>query len=169
LPEDASAFRLAQEGNRYVGEQCRDKIVEIHSERSSGSLIPTVWYLLYYDPDASFKAAEVTFKGGQKRASTRPFRPFDPLSADKILDRSKLKLDSDEALKVASNQEAVKPLALKAAQCWLQRESGNPVWRIRLWAAKLRDPTHMADIGDVYIAADDGTVVRTNLHLKNVE
>jgi hypothetical protein len=169
LPEDASAFRLAQEGNRYVGEQCRDKIVEIHSERSAGSLIPTVWYLLYYDPDASFKAAEVTFKGGQKTASTRPFRPFDPLSADKILDRSKLKLDSDEALKVASNQEAVKPLALKAAQCWLQRESGNPVWRIRLWAAKLRDPTHMADIGDLYIAADDGTVVRTNLHLKNVE
>jgi len=56
-------------------------------------------------------------------------------------------VDSDEALKVASSQEAVKPLALKAAQCWLQRGDGNLVWRIRLWAAKLRDHHHMADIG----------------------
>ena len=40
LAKDKTAFELIREGDRYIGEQSRDKVVQIRSERSAGSLTP---------------------------------------------------------------------------------------------------------------------------------
>ena len=45
----------------------------------------------------------------------------------------------------------------------------GPVWKVKLWAAKLKNPMHDADIGDVLISAKDGKVVRSNLHINSVD
>src|SRR5262249_18104024 len=63
---EPTAFELAKEGNRYIGEQSKDRIVQMRSEKSVNTLTPNIWYIVYYDPDATFKAVEVKFAGGKK-------------------------------------------------------------------------------------------------------
>ena len=50
-PANATAFALVKEGNRHVGEEARDRVVQIRSEKSVGSLVPNIWYIVYYDPE----------------------------------------------------------------------------------------------------------------------
>jgi hypothetical protein len=167
---EPTAFELVKEGNRYVGEQCRDKVVQIRSEKSIGALTPSEWYVVYFDPDATFKATEVKFGAGKKLKVTRPARVIELAGRDQeVLDGNKLKVDSDQAIKIASAEPLLKPLTLKASQLWLQHGDEGPVWRVRLWAAKLQKPTVMADIGEVWISAETGKVVRGNLHISRVD
>jgi hypothetical protein len=167
---DMTAFQLAKEGNHYVSEQSKDKVVQMRSEKSIGSLTPNIWYIVYYDPDASLKAVEVKFGGGQKMKVTRPWRLLEPVTGeDRVLDRSKLQVDSNRALEIASSQPLVKNLTLRASQLWLQHGDLGPVWKVKLWAAKLRHPNDDADVGVVVISATDGTIVNTDLHPNSVE
>jgi hypothetical protein len=170
LAAELTAFELIKEGNRYVGEQCQDKVVQIRSEKSIGSLTPSIWYVVYYDSDATFKATEVKFGAGKKMKVTRPARVIELAGGDSgLLDRSKLKVDSDKAIKTAAAEPLLKPLALKATQLWLQHSAEGPVWKVQLWAAKLQKPNVMADIGDVHISTETGKVVRSNLHINSVD
>ena len=167
---DVTAFQLIKEANRYVGEDAKDKVVQIRSEKSVGTLTPIVWYVVFYDPDATFKATEVKFGAGKKLDVKRPMRMLEPVTGDdKQLDRKKLNVDSDKALKTATEEPLLQNLKLKASQLWLQRSDEGPVWKVRLWAAKLRNPNDDADIGDVYVSADDGKVVRRDLHINRVD
>ena len=63
---EPTAFQLMKLGNDYVGKEARDKVVQIRSEKSIGSLTPAIWYVVYYDADATFKATEVKFAAGKK-------------------------------------------------------------------------------------------------------
>src|SRR3954447_8834637 len=73
---ELTAFELIKEGNRYVGEEAKDKIVQIRSEKSIGTLTPNIWYIVFYDVDATFKATEVKFGAGKKMDVKRPTRLF---------------------------------------------------------------------------------------------
>ena len=165
LAADPTAFELAKMGNQYVGVQSKDKIVQIRSEKSVGTLTPDIWYVVYYDPDATLKAVEVKFGAGQKLDVSHPLRLLEPITgADRVLDDTKLKVDSDRALKIAMTEPLLKNLKLKATQLWLRHGDLGPEWRVKLWVAKLKDPNDDADVGVVDISAADGTVVKTDLH-----
>lgn len=167
---EATAFDLIKEGNRYVGEESKDKVVQLRSEKSVGTLTPNIWFVVFYDPDATFKATEVKFGAGKKLKVARPFRVIELGTGDhKTLDRSKLKVDSDKAIKIASSEPLLKSLTLKASKLILQHGDEGPVWKVTLWAAKLKNPAANADVGSVYIAADTGKVVRTDLHISRVD
>jgi len=167
---ELTAYQLIKEGNRYVGEDAKDKVVQIRSEKSIGTLTPNIWYVVYYDPDATFKATEVKFGAGQKMDVKRPMRMLEPVTGeDKKLDRKKMNVDSDKAIQTAASEPLLQNLKLKATQLWLQHGEDGPVWKVRLWAAKLRNPNDDANIGDVYVSADDGKVVRVDLHPDRVD
>ncbi len=167
---ELTAYQLIKEGNRYVGEDAKDKIVQIRSEKSIGTLTPNIWYVVFYDPDATFKATEVKFGAGQKLDVKRPMRMLEPVTGDdKKLDRKKMNVDSDKAINTATKDPLLQNLKLTSSQLWLQRGEDGPVWKVRLWAAKLRNPSADANIGDVYVSADDGKVVRRDLHIDRVD
>jgi hypothetical protein len=167
---DMTAFDLIKEGNHYVGDQSKDKVVQIHSEKSIASLTPDIWYVVYYDPDTTLKAVEVKFGAGQKMKVSHPMRLLEPVTGeDKVLDRSKLNVDSDRALKIAKSQPLLQNLTLRASQLWLLHGDLGPVWKVKFWAAKLKHPNDDADIGVVIVSADDGSVVKTDLHPNSVE
>src|ERR1051325_987478 len=92
---DPTALQLINDANEYVGKDARDKVVQIRSEKSVGSLTPAIWYVVFYDPDATFKATEVKFAAGKKTDTKRPIRMLEYVKADKVFDKSKLKTDSD--------------------------------------------------------------------------
>lgn len=167
---ESSALSLIKEANRHVGEQVKDQVVQIRSEKSIGSLTPNVWQVVFYDPDATFKATEVKFAAGQKQEVTRPLRVLElGMGNHKPLDRSKVKVDSDRAIKTALTAPLLKPLKVTATQLWLRHGALGPEWKVRLWAAKLRNPTEDADIGEIYIASDSGEIIRTDLHINRVD
>lgn len=167
---DLTAFQLAKEGNRYVSDEAKDKIVQIRSDKSIGSMTPIIWYVVYFDQDAKFRATEVKFGAGKKLEVTRPMRMFERISRDyKALNPKDLKIDSDKALETALKDPLLEKLTMKASQLWLDRGEEGPTWRVRLWAAKLRNPNDQADIGQIFISAEDGKVLRRDLHINRVD
>src|SRR5262245_13397253 len=82
---EPTAFDLIKEGNRYVGEDAKNKVVQIRSEKSVGSLTPSVWYVVYYDADATFKATEVKFGAGKKMTVKRPMRIIEAAKKDQTV------------------------------------------------------------------------------------
>src|SRR5688572_26296850 len=83
-PRELTAFDLIKEGNRYVGEHIKDKVVQIRSEKSIGGLTPTIWYVVYYDTTASLKATEVKVGAGKMPDVKRPMRLVEPTPGGKL-------------------------------------------------------------------------------------
>jgi hypothetical protein len=176
---EATAFELIKEGNRYVGEQAKDKIVQIRSKKSVATLSPNIWYVVYYDPTATLKATEVEFSAGKMTAVKRPLRLLEPVTGgDLPLNREKLKVDSSDAIQTASKEDLLKNLKLTATQLKLERvgegvlgtgNTGEAAWKVKLWAQKLRNPNKDVDIGEVWVSAADGKVVKTDLHINRVD
>jgi hypothetical protein len=170
LAADPQAYELVKLGDPYVGIQSKDKVVQIRSEKSIASLTPEIWYVVYYDPDATFRAVEVKFGAGQKLDVSHPGRMLERFGDDKNpLDATKLSIDSDQAIKVAASQPLLKNLTIKATQLWLEHGDLGPQWRVKLWAAKLKDPSDDADIGVVILSAADGSVIKEDLHPNSVD
>ena len=171
---EPTAFELIKEGNRHVGEDAKDRVVQLRSEKSIGTLTPNIWYVVFYDPDATAKATEVKFGAGQKLSVKRPARILEPITGQhRQLIREKMKLDSDKAIEIARKEPLLNKLTLTSTQLWLGRtpwqNDDTPIWKVRVWAAKLRKPADSVDIGDLYISAEDGKVVRNDLHIDRVD
>ena len=179
MAADTTGLELIKEGNRYVGEQAKDKVVQIRSEKSVASLTPAIWYVVYYDTTATLKAVEVKFAAGKMAAVKRPFRLLEPVTGgDTPLDREKLKIDSDEAIKTALKEPLLENIKVTATQLKLEKVGegvlgrsgvGEGVWKVKLWANKLRNPSRDADIGEVWISAFDGKVAKSDLNLNRLD
>ena len=172
---EPTAFDLIKEGNRHVGEDAKDRVVQIRSEKSVGSLTPNIWFVVYYDPDATALATEVKFGAGKKLTVKRPSRLLEPITGGhRQLNREKMKVDSDKVIEIAKKEPLLSNLTLTSTQLWLERNSWSaeenlPVWKIRLWAAKLRNPSTAVDIGELHISAEDGKVLKNDLHINRVD
>jgi hypothetical protein len=167
---DPTAFELVKEGNRYVGEDAKDKVVQIRSEKSIGGLTPSTWFVVFYDVDARMKATEVRFDGGKKTDVQRPFRLFERAGGYKnLLDRSKLKIDSDEALKIAQKDGLLDKVKLTNTKMILEKWEDIPVWKVTFWAEKARNASQTVDVGQIFVHAEEGKVVHRDLHIGRVD
>jgi hypothetical protein len=171
--DEPTAFSLIKEGNRHVGEDAKDKIAQIRSEKSVGSLVPNIWYVVFYDQDATAKATEVKFAAGKKIAVKRPSRVLELGSGSyRPMDKSKLKIDSNKAIEIAIKDPLLANLTLTNTQLWLDRagrDDDAPVWKVRLWAAKVRKPSDTAEIGELRISAEDGKIIKNDLKIHRVD
>ncbi len=167
---DPTAFDLVQEGNRYIGEQSKDKVVQIRSEKSVAGLTPKIWRVVYRDETATLKTVEVKFVAGKMTDVKRPLRLLEPIT-DKNgpLDRAKLKIDSDRATKTALKEPILENLKITAIELKLEHGDDAPVWKVRLWAAKLKNPNKDTDIGTITLSAEDGKIVKLDVHINRVE
>ena len=168
--KDATAFALIKEGNRYIGEQAQDRVVQIRSERSVGNLSPKVWYVVYHDPTARMKAVEVKFAAGRMVDVNRPFRLVERMSdSSKPLDKAKLKIDSDEAIRIALKEPMLEDVKVKSVEARLDANDFGPVWKLKLWAEKLTKSTETANVGTVTLSAEDGKVVESDIKLGRLD
>jgi len=175
---EMTGLKLISEANRYVGEQAKDRVVQVRSEKSVGDVTPNIWYVVLYDPTAKMKATEVKFGGGKMLEVTRPMRLLEPVTGgDLPLDREKIKVDSDAAITTALKEPLLEKIKVTATRLKLEkvgegvlgRGNGEPVWKVKLWAAKLRDSRKDADIGEVWVSATDGKVVKTDLRIDRID
>jgi hypothetical protein len=167
---EPTAFELMKLGDQYLGVQSKGKVVQIRSEKSIATLTPNIWHIVYYDPDATFRAVEVKFGAGQKLDVSHPGRVLEMFTDERqVLDAGKLKIDSDQALRIAEAHPLLKHLTLKATQLRLERGDSGPQWRVKFWAARLRHPNEDADIGSVILSSIDGAVRKVELHPNRVD
>lgn len=167
--EEATAFELAKQGNQFVGKKSKDKIVEIRSDKSAGSLSPQTWHIVYYDPDTAFKAVEVQFVAGRKVKVSRPARVLESAAAEnEPLPPEALKVDSDKALAIIRKVPDLEKFKLTASQWKLERrahDDPHPVWRVSLWGRRDRDPAEDGRLGEIVVSASTGDVLETDLQL----
>src|SRR5262249_11614685 len=108
------------------------------------------------------------FGAGKKLEVTRPVRLLEPITrAQDPLPNEKLKIDSDRAIDIATREPVLEKLTLKSSRLVLERrgfDDATPVWKVQLWAARLSNPAESADVGEVIISAEDGTVLKSDLH-----
>src|SRR6266540_1152769 len=119
---ELTAFELVKEGNRHLGEEAKGRVVQIRSEKSVGGLTPNIWFVVYYDPDATAKATEIKFAAGTKVSVKRPARIIEPImGSHHELPKEKLKIDSDKAIEIAKNEPLIKNLSLTNTELKLER------------------------------------------------
>ena len=165
-----TALSLVKNGDDYVGAQCRDKVLEVYSDKSVATMEPNVWYVVYYDPSVFSKSVEVKFGAGQEMEVSHPMRPFMmPAREGAVVDQDRLKVDSDRALQIATSQPILHGLTLRASKMTLESSDDGPIWKVELFAAKVGDPTREASVGYVTMTADDGTIVKADLHPSSVD
>jgi hypothetical protein len=168
--KDATAFDLMKEGNRYVGEQAKDRVVQVRSEKSIGTLSPKIWYVVYNDPTASMKAVEVKFAAGKMVDVKRPFRLVERMTdGTHPMDKEKLKIDSDKAIELALKEPILENIKVKSVEAKLENSDTGPVWRLRLWAQKITKENALADIGKIVLTADDGKVIENDIKLGRLD
>jgi hypothetical protein len=167
---EATALSLIKQADEYVGKSVAGQVIGIRSEKSVTGLQPNIWYVVYYDKDATFKTAEVKFGAGKELEVRHPLRqPFAYINDKNLLDLKSLKIDSDKAIKIARAEKLLEGLTIRATQLWLDHADNVNTWRVKLWAQKLRHPNDDADIGDVFLSANDGKVIKTDLHIEHVD
>lgn len=167
---DATAFHLLKESNQRVPADVKDKVLQIRSETSTEGLAPTTWFILYYDAHARGRETEVKFENGKMQKARQPFRLFARSGvASNILDRAKLKIDSDVALKTAQGDRLLEKMKLTHSQMTLERWEDAAVWKITLWTEKTREPGKMVEVGKIFVNAEDGKVVHRDLHVERTE
>jgi hypothetical protein len=168
---DKTAFQLVAEGNNYLGADSRDQVVQIRSEKSVGGLTPTVWYIVYREPGATFKTVEIKFGNGQRLSTHRPWRVYEStVGNNAAFNKAHLKKDSDEALKLAMSQPQLAGLKLRSSKIELIKGGQpHPVWKIEFWAERRSDPARDTSVGDVWISAFDGRVIQSRLKPKRAD
>lgn len=123
---EPTAFELMREGDRDVGADAKDSVVQIRSEKSMGVLAPGIWFVVYCD--ARMKTTEVKFDCGKKLAARRPFHWFGPAIGRKtLLDLSRLKIDSDRALKIVEQDGLLDRVRLTNSRMTLENREEMPV------------------------------------------
>jgi hypothetical protein len=168
--KEPTAFELMKDGNRYIGEQAKDKVIEAESEKSVGTLTPKVWHITYFDATARLKSVEVKFAAGKMVDVKRPFRLLEMATGNKVLDQSKLKIDSDKATEIALKEPILENIKVKAVKLHLESEENvGPVWRVKMWAAKLEHPSSTVNIGEMTVTAEEGKVIKTDVHIDRVD
>lgn len=169
LADNPTAYTLAKTGDQYVGVQSKDRVVQIRSEKSINSKYPNIWYVDYYDPDATLKAVEVKFGGGAEMEVSHPGRLIEMATdAHKPFDAALLKVDSDQAIQIATSQPLLKDLYVTGTQLELDHGEIGPVWHVKLWASRDKNYNEDVDIGEIVLSATDGSIVKNDLHPNSV-
>jgi hypothetical protein len=161
---ESTAFELMKEGDRQVPDDARGRVLQIRSEKSTNGLTPHIWCIVYCD--ARMKTKEVKFDGGKMLEARRPFQLFArAISPSALLDSSKLKVDSDKALKIAQNERLLDKVKLTNSRMTLEKWEEMPVWKIHFWTEKSPEAGKADDVGEIFVSAEDGKVVNRDLNL----
>jgi len=162
---EKTVFELIAAGNDLVGAESRDKVVQVRSEKSVGALTPSVWYVVFREPNSTFKTVEIKFGNGRKLSMYHPWRVLEStVGNNAAFNKSHLKKDSDEALKLATSHPELAGLKLVTSKFELTKGSQPyPTWKIELWAQKRSDPSRDVSVGDIWISAYDGRIIQAKL------
>ena len=87
----------------------------------------------------------------------------------RALPLERLKVDSDRALERAISEPVFRNIRLTNAELQLLFKDEIPVWKVTLWAGKVRKPESTAKVGDLLVDAENGKVTLLDIKLKRLD
>ncbi len=137
-------------------------LLKVIGRRTENSPAPRSWTYYFYDTSAIGNATHVTVRnnrvindGEAITAAVIPWHQSD------VVDESKLKVDSSQALAIAQALIPNTPISSSQFELRYPRDSTAPIWFLTLWA-KDHDGQEV-EIGTVQVLADTGYVLRKSL------
>ena len=166
---ESTGLRALQEANRHVAAEARNKVMQLRSEKSTNGLTPRAWTVLYYDPSVRMRTTIVKIGAVGEPRAEHPFRPFSRPDPKLAFDPTNVRIDSDEALKVAQKDRLLDKVKLTSSRVTLELWEEAPVWKIEFWAEKTHDPKRSPDIGRIFVDVREPKVVNRDLHIDRAE
>jgi hypothetical protein len=166
-PAKATALAMVKVGNQYVHDQAKDKVIEIRARKERGNIPPPEWDILYDDQKEfglTRTATEVHIRNGQyEGAGQQGISGPAGIGVRKPMPLERLKIDSDRALQIARTSLGSDVPLIQGDFSLHSGPADLPVWTIKLWTSKSRDPRALVDLGFIEISAEDGSILKNAL------
>jgi hypothetical protein len=137
-------------------------LLKVIGRRTENSPAPQSWTYYFYDTSAIGNATHVTVRnnrvindGEALTAAVIPWHQSD------VVDESKLKVDSNQALAIAQALIPNTPISSSQFELRYPKDSTAPIWFLTLWAKDHEGQE--VEIGTVQVLADTGYVLRKSL------
>jgi hypothetical protein len=137
------------------------ELLKAIGRRDENQLTPTTWTFYFYDKSAAGHARIVTVNGGKVVKTGEDLVDFaSPYNEQAVLPEDKIEKDSTDALTIA--QGLVPGVSVTSSEfTLLQQKNSVPMWKLTLWSRNPDGEEHK--VGDVYLLAEDCTVIYKNL------
>jgi hypothetical protein len=177
LPTARQAVDIAK---RRMSPASQDKVLRIEGRRSDADLRVREWVITFYDETRVNNALAVRVEDGQDTATKVQLRMFEDGTFDhfdrnftgfsnkEVINLSRWKIDSDEAVARALKQPRLSEVQITEVRLILSKLSDGevpPVWRVHLRARSKSNPGRDTSIGYIDLSAETGEVLRNETRL----
>lgn len=167
------AYKLAYD---QVNKLARESLIQIEGKPNSPNVLPTEWMILFYDPYAAQNGTMVRIAGdtiveirdGYMQAGKLRLAAY---KQEEILDAKKLKVDSDDILKILKKSPLLTDVKISSLGLWLKKDGKGPlapsIWHITIYG--MNHKANEIEFGEAEISAFSGKIIRLDVNLKKIE
>ncbi len=161
-----TAFQAIELASKSVSPLSSANVIAVHGERSSVALNPTVWYVWFYVPGAMQNGQRVRVAGGVVNEVREGLTELGrarvmPYEAEEVMLKSKLLVDSSEALARLRRLPELATADISAVSFDVRKPATrlSPVWTVRIWGRSGPSQEERL-LGTGEVSAETGEVIR---------
>lgn len=171
-----TAFKARDIARREVNNVAKDKLIEIFGPKSSGSISPLEWHVLFYDPYAKQDGRLVKVVGDGVIGIEQGYTQLDQLrlaayKLEEVINPRSLKIDSDRVINALSRSTPLRRVKISAMEMRLRKPDKGDVpalWYVTLFARNPRTSKEVK-LGTARVSSATGQIFEMELDLKKLE
>ena len=177
-----TAFQAIATAKNQVNPESKNRVMQVLGKKSSVSVLPVEWTVLFFDPNAQQCGVSVTLAGNTVLKVQDGYTQMDKFriaayKLEEVIDPKTLKIDSTKAVESIEKSSIMGGLRLSSVSLWLHKEGKSPldpaIWEIVLYAlpkpAPGKSQVSEVKIGDARVSAETGQVLDLKIDLKKVQ
>jgi len=170
-----TAYQAKDVAKREVNDVAKKSLVQIHGKRGAVGVYPLEWEILFYDPYADQDGTKVKVAGNVITQITQGYTQMDKArifayKQDEILDPTRLKVDSNEIVKILSRSSALNNVKITSVDLSLSKMSkgamGSAMWSVVMYAKDSKQEE--VEFGKAQINAESGQILQLKIDLKKL-
>lgn len=171
-----SALAAQKIATREVNDIAQKSLVQIHGPKSSVSVLPIEWHVLFYDPYADQNVTKVTVVGNTITRIEQGYVQMDRIrlaafKQEEILTPAQLRKDSNEILSILQRSTELQKVKITSVALSLMKQGKGPtapgIWHARLWA--FADGTDKeVEFGKARVNAETGQILELKYDRKKL-
>lgn len=171
-----TAFQARDIARREVNDQAKDKLIEIYGPKSSVSVTPSEWHVLFYDPYAKQDGRLVRVANGGVIAIEQGYIQLDEFrlaayKLEEVINSKLLKIDSDKVLAALSRSTPLRRIKVSAMEMRLRKpDKGDvpPVWKVTIYSVNQRTRKEV-ELGTARVSGATGQIFELEIDTKKLE
>ncbi|MFZ5806783.1 MAG: hypothetical protein ACOY3I_06220 [Verrucomicrobiota bacterium] len=171
-----TAFQARDIAKREVNDQAKDKLIEIYGAKSSISVTPSEWQVLFYDPYAKQDGRLMRVANGGVVAIEQGYTRLDEFrlaayKLEEVINPKLLKIDSNKVLEALSRSTPLRRFKVSAMEMRLRKpDKGDvpPVWTVTIFSVNARTRKEV-ELGTARVSAATGQIFELEIDTKKME